>query len=359
MATEQTQIWIERLRALATPERGAPWVRRAGTVLLALAVVLIAATAAEVTWRVVAPPPDSTESTATAQGPAPRPGDEDTDDAPEGLRSVADHHLFGRPPDDRDARPEIPTDAPETRLNLALKGVLAIGGEGQGAAIIEEEGEHRVYFAGAKLASNAVVERVERDRVILSRDGDFEMLSLEREVLEVEEAALEVDDDDFPGVAVHGQPGEADTGLGVEDTDALSEAEGVDDDAAESDTGAKDDSPADPADTAGQIAREELESLEQQFREDPGQITRMVQVRPVMGDGAIRGFRLSAMDDRGAELMDQLGLRNEDVITEVEGVSVADQQGLQSLVEEMREASRVRVRLERNGSEQEMTLRIE
>ena len=348
------QAWSERLRALATPERGAPWARRAGTVLLALAVVLIAATAAEVTWRVIAPPTEPGEAAAPG-GSAPTPAGAQEDDQTVGLRSVADHHLFGRPPEDRDEAPTVPTDAPEMRLDLTLKGVLAIGGEGQGAAIIEEDGDHRVYFAGAELSGNAVVERVERDRVILSRDGDFEMLSLEREILEVEEAALEVDSDDFPGVAVEGRPGEADTDLAVEDADELPEADAP----AGDDEAGEDDPPTEEADTAGEIAREELEQLEQQFREDPGQITRMVQVRPVMGDGAIRGFRLSSMDDQGAQLMDQLGLRDDDVITEVEGVSVADQQGLQGLVEEMREASQVRVRLERNGSEQEMTLRID
>lgn len=70
-----------------------------------------------------------------------------------------------------------PTDAPETRLRLALLGVFQNADTKRATAIIAEKGkEGELYHIGDSIPGNAKLEEVYPDRVILRRAGRLETL---------------------------------------------------------------------------------------------------------------------------------------------------------------------------------------
>lgn len=326
----------DQLRRLADPEHGAPWARRAGTALTIVAILLLASTAAEVTWRIVAPPPSVEDAAPGTATETVRPGGAERAEGsePPALAAVADHHLFGRVPDEGEAAAEaIPEEAPETRLDLELRGVLALGGEGRGTAIIHEGGESAVYIAGAELPGDATLERVLQDRVILSRDGDFEMLALDRDGLEL---------DDQPSIAA----AEADASA-VREAGAGSATP-----SAEAESDARDG-------PRGAVAREELLELREELATQPSRLTDMVAMHPVMEGNELSGVRVTPRDERAQALFDQAGLEEGDLVRRIDGSSVQDQQALQELVSGLEEASEVALEVERGGSVRQVVIEIE
>ncbi|MDX1803039.1 MAG: type II secretion system protein N [Alcanivorax sp.] len=72
---------------------------------------------------------------------------------------------------------EQPTDAPDTRLRLELLGVFQTSDTSKATAIIAEQGkEGKLYHIGDSIPGNASLEEVYPDRVILRRAGRLETL---------------------------------------------------------------------------------------------------------------------------------------------------------------------------------------
>lgn len=73
-------------------------------------------------------------------------------------------------------------DAPDTRLNLQLRGVIAAGTSPHSRAFIaSSNGEEKGYAIGANLPGGATLHSVLPDRVVLRRGAAFETLRLPRE----------------------------------------------------------------------------------------------------------------------------------------------------------------------------------
>ncbi|MDH5484902.1 MAG: type II secretion system protein GspC [Gammaproteobacteria bacterium] len=77
---------------------------------------------------------------------------------------------------------KIQSDAPETRLNLVLKGVLATDPMTNASVIIAmgKNGKEDIYGIDDKVTS-ATIKEIHVDRVILERNGQFETLRLPKE----------------------------------------------------------------------------------------------------------------------------------------------------------------------------------
>lgn len=93
------------------------------------------------------------------------------------IQKITDAHLFGVY--QSTAATPAQTDAPETRLNLTLKGVLAATPMNRASAIIAKgkNGKEDIYGIGDKVSS-ATIKEIHTDRVILERSGRFETLRL-------------------------------------------------------------------------------------------------------------------------------------------------------------------------------------
>lgn len=318
----------ERLSSLATPQTGTPYVRRLATLLKALAVVLLASTAAQLTWFFLADPPVPLKSAGVAT-----PVDATKTKAIDGnslqstktsLSDLAKIHLFGTPPATQPRQSTVPTDAPKTRLNLRLTGILAIGGDGQGVAIIARGNDQRVYTTGANLPGNAILKYVHRDRVILSRAGRFEMLPLSRDKLDISQTDAGVQAASPGEFPVNGSAREAET---VETEQS-------------------------------HIPRNELTQLREELNNNPQRLADLIQFTPIMSGDGIRGFRIQPRS-AGRDYFQRAGLEENDIVTAINGIPVSDMQQMSGLINQLETVRELRLQVERGGREQQLVVGID
>jgi general secretion pathway protein C len=154
-------------------ERLRPWAPR----LPAIAAIVFAVGAgfagAELMWRIydlVAPPAQQRVSSAVPV--------ERHDDPGAAAAQLAASQAFGTP----DAAADDGAEAPDSRLDLKLRGVIAAAEPKWSRAFIAGgDGEDRAYPLGAQLPGGAVVQAIHPDRVVLSRNGSLETLRLPRD----------------------------------------------------------------------------------------------------------------------------------------------------------------------------------
>ena len=76
----------------------------------------------------------------------------------------------------------IPIEAPETKLQLILRGALSSDDPEHARAIIADpRGKEEQYAIGEELPGNAELSEIHPDRVILKRNGRFETLRLPKD----------------------------------------------------------------------------------------------------------------------------------------------------------------------------------
>ncbi|HKJ70714.1 MAG TPA: type II secretion system protein GspC [Gammaproteobacteria bacterium] len=167
---EITRMLSRRLPLRLTPERGIRWAE-------AVLVVVLAVALANLVWDVV-PAPGS----GGAPGPAGHRSGGGSAAAPEGQAapslSAATRRLFGTAPTDKGTAEEAGEPVRETRLNLTLKGVLALEGSDRKLALIGRGGKDEEVYRVGDTVQGAEIVRIESRRVILIRNGVTEALNL-------------------------------------------------------------------------------------------------------------------------------------------------------------------------------------
>lgn len=154
------------------------------------AIILVLASSyafARITWLLIAP------ESALPAGEAPMVATGITSRGPQqqiaDLRSIKRWALFGaqtRQTSKRRATPEPTIKAPETKLNLDLKGVFVADVPENSTAIIGEargRGEAKRYSIGDRLPGNATLEGVYDDHILLKRSGRVEKLRFSKDSL--------------------------------------------------------------------------------------------------------------------------------------------------------------------------------
>jgi len=144
--------------------------------VVAILAVFLLSYAAELTWRLW-PQPDSSsslENISISQSVSPEDSNSRLN-----LAGIKRLNLFG----DFDAAPmeeTKATDAPVTRLNLTLTGVVASSVKDQGAAVIENRNQQQTYGIGEKIEGTSVsLKEVYADRVIIKNGSSNETLMLD------------------------------------------------------------------------------------------------------------------------------------------------------------------------------------
>lgn len=96
------------------------------------------------------------------------------------FRELSNAHLFGVAQKKATA---VSTKAPETKLKMILKGVLAATPMNMAIAIISpnKKGKDVMYGIGDKLPGNVTLKEIHPDHVILSRSGRLETLRLPKD----------------------------------------------------------------------------------------------------------------------------------------------------------------------------------
>ena len=209
--------------------------------------------------------------------------------------AISPYHLFGKFDNSNSISHR---DAPQSDLNLQLRGLLASGDPSEGFAIIADSGgTEGVYRVGAELPGNARVEEIYNDRVVISRSGDFESLRL-------------------PGAGDNSQDYQwvinADPAIGGNINTA-------------------------------QILTVALPQLRNQWALNSAQATNTYGLIPV----STGGYRLSL--GRGARQMAELGLQSGDILEAANGVRLDDQAAVENVIQQVMKGQRLNLQIRRNG----------
>jgi len=216
--------------------------------------------------------------------------------APKNYNEITDAHLFGT--FQQSTSNVKQTVAPETRLNLVLKGVLATTPMEYGSAIISKgkNGKEDTYAPGDKISS-ATVKEIYADRVILERAGKLETLRMPK---------------DNSGSLIKSSPGST---------------------------------PTVKASTPGAV----LSDIRSQILKNPTSFGKYAIPIPYNENGRLRGYRLQPQGDRS--LFDKVGLDPNDVIVAVNGVELNNPtKGLKAL-RSLQRAKSIDLTILRNGAE--------
>lgn len=224
--------------------------------------------------------------------------------APVSMDRIAAANLFGEKASAETAAYAEEIEAPETRLNLTLTGIISSrSGERSWAMIKNDKREQRAYAVGETVAGGVKLHAIYANRVILDRGGRYETLTLEQE--KTADAVRRVDSGERIAGAVTEQ-------LGV-------------------------------------IRRELLN--------DPSKISQYVRLQPERRDGNLVGYRVYPARER--ELFDELGLRRGELVTAVNGIALGDARGNMEVLRTLSQADSVTVTLGSGGEQRTMTVSFE
>ncbi|MCG8435123.1 MAG: type II secretion system protein GspC [Gammaproteobacteria bacterium] len=270
-----------------------------------LLVVAIAHSAAQLTWQIATPLSATPATPAAAATPrtAPQRRQETSD-----LSAVIDMHLFGVAQADAPVAESI--SAPETQLNLILRGIIASDEPSESRAIVAQGNEEQTYAIGATIQSGTLLHAVYSDRVILSRRGNLETLSLPRE----EE-----------GLVNRQQP--------VRQTASRPRRQSA---------------------PAIDLDDDDIVALRDAIKEDPTNLTEIIRPIPVSRNGQQIGYRV--YPGRQRQRFARLGLRSGDIVTSVNGAPLTDPASGVEVFANLQIDEPITLTIERNGTEQQLVL---
>lgn len=296
----------ENWRSLAENERLLGRLRNASVVLL---ILLLSSSSSRFAWSLLTPPPEIappvTAAAPTIGQPARSKDTAVAEIAALGEKLAALHLFGGADPGATAVAAAAMSGAPETTLGLVLKGLLFTTSSDRGMAVIAEKekpGPAGLYGIGETVPGNAVIEAVFIDRVVLRRAGRLESLFLETK----EESRRE----EAPG------------------------------------------GPAAPIAKTKQLSRQYVEQTLANLPE----LSKGVQTQSHTPKGGRPGFRLMAPE--GSDFLNNIGLQPGDVIYEVNGIPLTDNDGARAAFQQLRDAREVRLVFERKGVERTLTFVI-
>jgi general secretion pathway protein C len=287
--------------------------KRAPVVVLLLLTALLAQTLARLTWELLPAPALPTALSMAAVGQSAAHA-ERTQQAE--IARLNQWHLFGVVQKAAPKPMATVTEAPETRLNLKLRGVVASSEPTAARAIIADgKGEEESYAIDENLPGNAVLREIYADRVILEYRGRLETLRLPKE--------------------------SAAGALAPAKQSALAATR----------------RPVTQASTADNAA------LLRQYREaltsNPQSLMNLVSITPVndKASNQLKGYRIHPGKDK--KLLGRFGLKNGDVVTGVNGVPLNNPIKALEIMRDLTTASSVTLEVERNGVLESFVFQVE
>ena len=271
------------------------------TIVVVLLSLYLIAFAAKLVWRIIPEPQLSATPTVSRAPVISSPSGQNGVN----IAKIQQLNLFGNAA----AKPAEPvaevTDAPETRLNLTLTGVVASSEQEAGTAIIENRGSQAVYGLGEKIeGTNATLQKVYKDRVIIKNGVRNETLMLD---------GIDYDEANRRGeMPARNRP----------------EPEELEEDTVE-------------------LSDEALEATAA-LRERPANFTDFISISPKTEEGQLIGYQVSP--GKEPELFKSAGLQAGDVITQINGLDLTDLQQSQEALSELRNAQTIELTIIRDGS---------
>ncbi|QXO17535.1 type II secretion system protein GspC [Vibrio ostreae] len=203
----------------------------------------------------------------------------------------------------------VKVDAPKTRLNLVLVGVVASSEPTQSLAVIANRGQQSTYGLNEVIEGTRVkLKAVLPDRVIIDNSGRNETLMLEG----LDYSKLNT-----------AQP----------ERRARNSAE----------TGAND-------------QEDKLAAIRAAVANNPSEIFQYVTMSQVKQDDQILGYRVSPGKDRA--LFEAVGLQNGDIATQINGLDLTDPDVMSKLFESVSDLTELNLTVERDGQQHDIYIQF-
>jgi general secretion pathway protein C len=204
-------------------------------------------------------------------------------------------------------------DAPKTRLNLKLVGVVASTDPQYSSVIIDNKGRQGSYFIDSEIeGTDAVIVKIYQDRTILSVNGARQTLMLD----------------------------------GVETLDKQHQAHERNDQSAR----------LNQAQNVNQSDVKTVSLDRQELLKNPAKLGDYVRISPVREDGEVRGYRVNPGKDK--TLFEEAGLQSGDLAIELNGIDLTDTQQAFTLMKEFPTMTDMTLSVERDGQLHELYLSI-
>jgi general secretion pathway protein C len=217
------------------------------------------------------------------------------------------------------------TDAPETRLNLTLAGVVASDEKSTSAAVIENNGKQETYSPGETITgTRAVLDSVFNDRVIIKHAGRLETLML--------------DGFKFGDTQLAAKPIKKKKDKTQSRTKFPSSPNFVDQ-------------------RANKALSENARLLKNDINSDPSKITDYLKISPKRIGGKVIGYRL--MPGGNPEFFKSAGLKNGDVAIQMNGYDLSIPTEAARAIGALKEEKEVSLLLDRNGEITEILFSID
>ena len=223
------------------------------------------------------------------------------------FRNLASAHLFGTA---ETTKTQINTSvAPETKLNLVLKGVLAAGSTAMASAIIARSanGKEEIYGINDKIPGGITLKEIHPEHVILERHGKFETLRM----------------------------------LKSKGSDQMTSV------------GKK--QPATSLISASSTRK--IKNIRNELIKNPADFRKHALPVVVRENGKQIGYRLQPQQN--SDLLTQAGIKPSDVITSINGVKLDDMKNSISALSALRSANNVNITVKRNGAEVPLNIQLQ
>lgn len=238
------------------------------------------------------------------------------------LNAIKQGHLFGRTDSAAPVVKHVVNNAPETRLNLRLVGVVASNHAQNGLAVIEYQGSQSTYGVRETIeGTRAAVMAVFSDRVIIDNAGRDETLMLQD--VDYSKSASSISG---PSVAPRSvQP----------------------DDHVEYDEHVRNDMASSP----------EIDTVRAKIGENPKAIFDYVRLSQFKRDGRVMGYRLSP--GRSPELFQSVGLEKGDIALKLNGIDLTSSDAMADVMSAIKDVTELTITVERDGQPHEIIIEFQ
>lgn len=265
-------------------------------VISVILLIIASYTLAEITWQILTPAPTIVQSQPATSNQLQK--QQDNQQFQQALIQLNNAHLFGIV--NAPISTQAAKDAPETTLNLVLRGILAAQPMSMASAIIAsgKNGKEMIYGIGDSVPGNATIEEIYPSRVVLMRNGRLETLKLPEKSVGITEPA-----------------GNNSNQLNM-----------------------------------NQPQERILGDIRRTLMKNPTSFPEYAIPVPVSKNGKLQGYRLRPQK-KGQELFKQFGLQRNDIVTQVNGVALNNPVQAMGALRKLTNATNINLTVIRNGTE--------
>ena len=242
--------------------------------------------------------------------------------------SIADFNLFGVV-EQKNISPDL--DAPETKLNLELKGVFTAKNQAESTAIVSESNKTgELYRIGDRLPGNAILSAVHDDHILFKRGSRYEKLRFSEDAFQ--STAIEAATSERPATKPQRRDRRSSQKLRESRLQRArqKQAEGRQRSSSSA--------------TQQRSISDVVSSYRERIDSDPESVLRELGIESVSA-GETSGYRVGNQISQQQLL--QAGLQGGDIILSVNGRPVGDVMQDRSMVDQAMAAGRVRVEIQR------------